>query len=72
MGIVLGTCRNIFCVSLPVISHMIRVSDLKSIQFSTCGIYDIFHITFPYYSRIFSNSSTPQKEKCLLEMQKES
>lgn len=68
----LGPAIIFFCVSLPVISHMIRVSDLKSIWFSTCGICYMFRITFPYYSEIFSNSSTPLKENCLLEIQKES
>ena len=69
---VLGTCHNISSVSLPVLSHSIRVSALKSIWFSTCGLCVMFHVTFPCCSSDFSNSSTPQKEKRLLEMQKES
>lgn len=54
-------CCNIFSVSLPVISHIIWVYALTSIWFSTCGIGDMFHITFPHYSKFLSNCSTPEK-----------
>lgn len=61
VGIVLGTCCHISCVSFPVISHIIRVCVLKSTCFSNCGIRGMRHVTFSYHSNFLSNSSTPGK-----------
>lgn len=61
VGIVCETCCNILCVSLPVISYVTRICDLKSICLLTCGISDMLHISLLSYSKFLSNSSTPEK-----------
>lgn len=52
-----------FCISPLVISHIIRVYDLKSTCFLTCGICDMLHIAPLYYSKFFIKFINPRERR---------